>query len=88
MRDRFAWAVAAAVRILVLTADVDLVVIGGGVSALGQPLLRAVRGELEREAQASPFLASMGLAERVSLAPADVPVGAVGAALLGRGEYF
>ncbi|WP_231505286.1 ROK family protein [Cellulomonas sp. URHE0023] len=88
VRDRFAWAVASAVRILVLTADVDLVVIGGGVSALGQPLLRAVRGELERQAQSSPFLASMGLAARVSLAPADVPVGAVGAALLGRGEYF
>ena len=88
IRDRFAWAVAAAVRILVLTADVDLVVIGGGVSALGQPLLRAVRGELERQAEASPFLESMGLPGRVSLAPADVPVGAVGAALLGRGEYF
>jgi predicted NBD/HSP70 family sugar kinase len=88
IRDRFAWAVAAAVRILVLTADVDLVVIGGGVSALGQPLLRAVRSELERQAEASPFLASMGLSARVSLAPADVPVGAVGAALLGRGEYF
>ena len=87
IRDHFAWAVASAVRILVLTLDVDLVVIGGGVSALGQPLLRAVRGALEREAQASPFLASMGLAQRVSLAPADVPVGAVGAALLGRGEY-
>lgn len=88
VRDRFAWAVASAVRILVLTADVDLVVIGGGVSALGQPLLRAVRGELERQAEASPFLASMSLPGRVSLAPADVPVGAVGAALLGRGEYF
>ena len=87
IRDQFAWAVASAVRILVLTCDVELVVIGGGVSALGQPLLRAVTAELEREAQASPFLASMGLARRVSLAPADVPVGAVGAALLGRGEY-
>lgn len=87
IRDQFAWAVAAAVRILVLTCDVELVVIGGGVSALGQPLLRAVTAELEREAQASPFLATMGLARRVSLAPADVPVGAVGAALLGRGEY-
>lgn len=86
-RDQFAWAVASAVRILVLTCDVELVVIGGGVSALGQPLLRAVTAELEREAQTSPFLASMGLERRVSLAPADVPVGAVGAALLGRGEY-
>jgi len=75
------------VRILVLTCDVERVVIGGGVSALGQPLLRAVTTELEREAQSSPFLATMGLARRVSLAPADVPVGAVGAALLGRGEY-
>ena len=60
VRDQFAWAVAAAVRILVLTCDVELVVIGGGVSALGQPLLRAVAAELEREAQASPFLAADG----------------------------
>jgi len=86
VRDRFLWAVAGAVRILVLTCDVDHVVVGGGVSGLGAPLLDGVRAELAREAASSPFLASLGLADRVQLAPADLPVGAVGAALMGRGE--
>jgi len=86
VRDRFAWAVAGAVRILVLTCDVDHVVLGGGVSGVGEPLLDAVRVELARETAVSPFLASLRLAERVHLAPRDVPVGAVGAALVGRGE--
>ena len=72
-----------------LTCDVELVVIGGGVSALGQPLLRAVAAAAASgRPQASPFLAHHGTgATACSLAPADVPVGAVGAALLGRGEY-
>ena len=45
-----------------------------------------VRAELEREAADSEFLASMGIPRRVVLAPAGVPVGAVGAALLGSKE--
>nr|WP_029289566.1 ROK family protein [Cellulomonas sp. HZM] len=84
VRDQFAWAVASAVRILVLTCDVERVVIGGGVSGVGEPLLDAVRRELRREAEASPFLASARIADRVTLAPAGAPVGAVGAALAGR----
>jgi predicted NBD/HSP70 family sugar kinase len=86
VRGRFAEAVAAAVRVLVLTTDVAHVVVGGGVSELGDPLLRVVRAELDRAARDSPFLAAMQLAERVSLAPRGVPVGAVGAALAGRKE--
>jgi predicted NBD/HSP70 family sugar kinase len=85
LRDQFAWAVASAVRILVLTCDVQHVVIGGGVSSVGEPLLRAVRAELDREAQSSPFLRTVRLSERVTLAPAGVPVGALGAAIVGRG---
>ncbi|MDC7122119.1 ROK family protein, partial [Cellulomonas fimi] len=87
LRDQFAAAVAAGVRVLVLTCDVRHVVIGGGVSAVGAPLLDAVRGVLDAAAGTSPFLASMRLADRVTLAPEGVPVGAVGAALVGRGEY-
>lgn len=86
VRDRFVWAVAGAVRILALTCDVDHVVLGGGVGGVGQPLLDAVRSELARQTATSPFLASLRLADRVRLAPTDVPVGAVGAALVGRGE--
>jgi predicted NBD/HSP70 family sugar kinase len=87
LRDRFAWAVGSAVRILVLTCDVDRVVVGGGVSGIGEPLLEVVRAALERESSVSPFLASLDLPARVSLSPAGVPVGALGAALVGRGSY-
>jgi glucokinase len=83
IRDAFASAVATAVRLLVLTCDVRRVVIGGGVSAVGGPLLSAVQGALRDQAAGSPFLRSMDLAARVELAPPGVPVAAIGAALLG-----
>ena len=82
IRDAFADAVAAAVRLLILTCDVDRVVIGGGVSGVGAPLLRAVQGALSGQAARSPFLRSMAMADRVELAPQDIPVAAIGAALL------
>lgn len=87
VRDRFAAAVASAVRLLVLTVDVRHVVLGGGVAQLGQPLLAAVQDALREQAKASPFLTSLALHERVLLAPADVPVAAVGAAVLGRARH-
>lgn len=83
VRGRLVDNVAAAVRILVLSIDVERVVIGGGVSSLGQELLSAVRGTLERWASASPFLASLDLAARVTILPAGFPAAAVGAALVG-----
>ena len=83
VRDRFVDNVAAAVRILVLTVDVDTVVIGGGLSSLGAPLLDAVRGVLESWETASPFLASTELSRRVTIVPQDFPAAAVGAALVG-----
>ncbi|MFP3712918.1 ROK family protein [Puerhibacterium sp. TATVAM-FAB25] len=84
-RDRYAAAVAGAVRVLALSVDVRHVVLGGGVAQLGAPLLDAVRRALDAQAAASPFLRSLGLAGRVRLAPDHVPVAAVGAAVLGRG---
>lgn len=85
VREDFVGAVAAAVRVLVLTCDVGRIVIGGGVSQLGAPLLDALVAELERQAAGSPFLAEADLPGRLRLAPAGVPVGAVGAGLVGRG---
>ncbi|WP_444662392.1 ROK family protein [Cellulomonas sp. CW35] len=85
VRDEFVAAVAGAVRVLVLTCDVGRVVIGGGVAQLGEPLLHALVVELERQAASSPFLAAADLPGRVQLAPAGLPVGAVGAALVARG---
>lgn len=86
VRTSFVAAVAAAVRILVLTVDVDLVVIGGGISNLGDPLLDAVRAVLVAEAGRSPFLAMQDLPDRVRLVPPGFPAAAVGAALVGARE--
>lgn len=84
IKGEFAAAVASAVRILELTVDVRHVVLGGGVTGLGQPLLDAVQEALVAQASTSPFLSSLELEKRVSLAPSDVPVAAVGAAIAGR----
>ncbi|MFB2585673.1 ROK family protein [Herbiconiux liukaitaii] len=83
IRDRFVEGVAAAIRTLVLTVDVETVMIGGGLSNLGPWLLDDVRGVLASWAEESPFLASLGLDGRVLLVPAGFPVAAVGAALVG-----
>jgi glucokinase len=83
VRQRFVENVAAAVRILVLTVDVDSVVIGGGLSSLGPVLLDDVRGVLASWEAASAFLASTGLSSRVAIVPVEFPAAAVGAALVG-----
>lgn len=75
--------VAAAVRVLVLTVDVDFVVIGGGISSVGEPLVVGVRAVLGSWAGESPFLASLELPERVAVVPVGYPAAAVGAALIG-----
>lgn len=83
VKERLIENVAAAVRILVLTIDVDTVVIGGGISSLGEPLLAEVGAVLGGWAASSPFLASLELGDRVRLVPAALPVAAVGAAIVG-----
>src|SRR5690606_18973887 len=86
LRGGVAHGVAAAVRLLVLTTDVDVVVLGGGLSALGRRLLDDVRAELVRSAAASAFLRSLGLDGRVELLPAASPAAALGAAIIGATE--
>jgi len=83
LRTGLARGVAAAVRILVLTADVDSVVLGGGVTALGDRLMADVAAELAVSAEASPFMRSLHLEQRVELLPAGSPAAALGAALIG-----
>jgi predicted NBD/HSP70 family sugar kinase len=78
--------VAAAVRLLVLTVDPDRVVIGGGLSSLGDELLGAVRSVLGEWAASSAFLAMLDLPERVEVLPRDFPAAAVGAALVGAAD--
>lgn len=85
--ERFLSGVAAAVRLLVLTTDVDEVVIGGGLAALGAPLVDGTRRILNGWAADSAFLASLGLAERVRVIPLGFPAAAVGAALVGVAQW-
>lgn len=83
LRAGLAHGVAAAVRVLVLTADVDVVVLGGGVSGLGERLGADVRRTLRASASASAFLRSLRLDERIDLLPPASPAAALGAALIG-----
>jgi glucokinase len=83
-RDRFAAGVANAIRLLSLAVDPASIVLGGGVSQLGEPLRAAVAQALLDQAASSPFLAALDLAGRLRVVPSDYPVAAVGAAFLGR----
>jgi len=77
--------IATAVRLLVLTLDVDAVVVGGGLAQLGDALLSAVRRTLSEWGEASSFVAALGLPARVRMLPDGAPAAAVGAALVGGG---
>jgi glucokinase len=88
IRARFASGVASAVRVLILTADVDAVIIGGGLSRLGDQLLADVLGVLSSWAATSTFLASLDLVSRVRLVPQGFPAAAVGAALVGDALFW
>ncbi|GAA1225161.1 ROK family protein [Rhodoglobus aureus] len=81
VRARLVENVAAAVRLLVLTIDVDSVVLGGGVATLDD-LLDDVRKVLARWETTSAFLASIGLSSRVHGLPPGFPAAAVGAAMV------
>lgn len=83
LRADLARGAAAAVRVLVLSADVETVVIGGGLTALGDRLGDGVRSALIADAAGSPFLRSLRLDERIELLPPGSPAAALGAALVG-----
>lgn len=83
--DRAAAAIARMVHELVLAYDVELVVIGGGISRAGEPLLERVQAGLDRIGAPSPFAAELLAETDVRLVGSDHDVGTRGAiALLGR----
>ena len=73
--------IALAVQVLVVTGA-GLVVIGGGLARDRVELDRAVREDIADRAAGSPFLRRLDLASRFRLLDGDVPVAAIGAALL------
>jgi len=79
IRQRLFLGLASAVRVLVLTFDVDAVVIGGGLTAY--PGLLEGAGEVFSQwAATSDFLASLDLPGRVRVIDDTLPVAALGAA--------
>ncbi len=86
LRTGIAFGAASAVRCLVLSADVETVVIGGGVTALGARLLDDLRRRLRVEGEGSAFIGSLRLDERIELLPAGSPAAALGAALVGAAQ--
>lgn len=83
IRRRLFEGVASAIRILVLTVDVDLVVIGGGLSGLGDRLMHGVTAVLDGWAAQSAFVSSLEMTGRIRVLPIGSPVAALGAAHLG-----
>lgn len=81
---QFCGHLATAVRILLLSVDVDVVVLGGGVAGVGEALVAGVRDALERQAATSGLLRRLDPASRVVLGPSGISPAAAGAALLGR----
>lgn len=86
LRRDLARGIAAAVQVLVLTADVDVVVLGGGITALGPRLLADVTAEFSANAEASAFIRSLRLDQRVQLLPPGSPAAPLGAALIGNAQ--
>ena len=84
MQETIGHGIALAVQIVALTIDPAVIILGGGMSRTGQPLLDLVTEHLNKSAARSHFIASLSLPERLRLAPADLPIGAIGAALAGR----
>ncbi|MGO1592093.1 MAG: ROK family protein [Ancrocorticia sp.] len=79
--DSWIHAVAHAVTLLGLTLDVQEILIAGGITEVGAPLLEELRGQLRRSAEHSQFLRQMGLDSRVRLVPRGAHVAALGACL-------
>ncbi len=86
IRERLYFGVANAVRVLILTVDVEEVVIGGGLAGLGNGLLAGTRGILAGWAERSAFLKSVELDQRIRILDTDKPVAAIGAAMRGAGH--
>lgn len=83
IRDGLFFGVASAVRALILTLDVDAIVLGGGLAGYGEPLMLGTREVLDSWAARSDFLASLNMGDRIELLDSDLPVAALGAAELG-----
>lgn len=82
--NRIARGIAGAVQLVVLAHGSSTVAIGGGVVRVAPRLADLARELLAERAGHSAFLTSLDLPSRVVVLPADRPLAALGAALVGR----
>jgi glucokinase len=80
---RLAWAI----HTLVMTYDVQRVVVGGGVSHAGTPFEAPLRRELDRLRSASPMAGELLPADIVDVLPPEAEAGAWGAVAVARTAY-
>ena len=78
-------ALAHAVQIVAQTLDPRWVLVSGGISEVGAPLLTALRETLRRRARNSAFLRELALDERCLLVPPGLDIASVGACLTALG---
>ncbi|MGH2735054.1 MAG: ROK family protein, partial [Actinomycetota bacterium] len=78
---------AAAVQLVAFAYDPDLVVLGGGVGSIGDPLLTALRSSLAASAQRSPLVRHMVPPDRLTSMPRGLAIGAIGAAAVAREPF-
>jgi predicted NBD/HSP70 family sugar kinase len=80
IRDDAVAALAWCCQAMLLMLDVDRIVIGGGVGiGLGRRLIDPIATALAERERQSPFLASIGLSQRLITSPTGIEVGALGA---------
>ena len=82
--DRIVSALASAVTLVVITYDSAAVVLGGGILRGADWLRPRLEDELRGRAFGSPFLAGLAVADRLVELPDEIPVAAIGAAVVGR----
>lgn len=77
-------ALAHAVQVVAQTLDPRWVLVSGGISEVGAPLLDALVATLRRRAASSPFLTELALDQRCLLVPPGLDIACVGACLTAR----
>ncbi|PFG16181.1 putative NBD/HSP70 family sugar kinase [Propionicimonas paludicola] len=82
--DRLLTSMTTAILVMALAHGSSVIALNGGVIHNCRGLLESLRAELAGRARSSAFLASLELGPRLHQVPADSPVAAVGAALIGQ----
>ncbi len=86
IRERLFEAVATAVRVLVLTLDVEEVLLSGGLTRMGPGLIEGARRVMREWERRSEFMSSLDLTARTRMLDPDAPLAAIGAAMTGAGR--